>query len=112
VTGPQHGLVCRPAEALSLVAGELSFDDDSEHGLAVDEEHDGIGAKLGRNDLGQVGRSESSLGVRGQLDVQGLAQQLGRELRLVAKQQDERLVIERRHRRARWRFARTLRESA
>jgi len=69
-------------------------------------------AKLSRNDLGQVGRSESSLGVRGQLDVQGLAQQLGRELRLVAKQQDERLVIERRHRRARWRFARTLRESA
>jgi len=49
-------------------------------------------AKLSRNDLGQVGRSESSLGVRGQLDVQGLAQQLGRELRLVAKQQDERLV--------------------
>ena len=101
VTSAKDGNVRRPGEALSVVARELCLNDDTEHGLSVDEQHDSIGAELGRDDLGQIGGSEPCLCVSGQLEVQSLAKQLRGELGLVAEEQDERLVIKRRHRRRR-----------
>src|ERR1041384_1187290 len=73
VSRTEYGDVSGPGKEFLVNARELHLNDHAEHGLVFDEEHHGISAELSRNDLGQVGRSESRLGVRGQLEVQCFA---------------------------------------
>jgi len=87
-----------PCEPLAVVALQLHLEDDAEHGLAVDQEDDQVGAVLGGRDVRQVGRLEADGGVGRQRDVKGVAQQLGRELWAVAEEEQQRFVGERRHR--------------
>jgi hypothetical protein len=48
-------------------------------------------------EIGEVGGLESDIGVGGQSDVKGLLKELGRELRTIAEEQEQSLVLERRH---------------
>jgi hypothetical protein len=87
-----------PGQALLGIGRKLDLNDDAEHGLSVDEQHDQVRAVLGRLDLRQVGRLDPRHRVRRQLDVQCVAQELRGELGPVAKQQQQGLVLERGHR--------------
>ncbi|HEX7670602.1 MAG TPA: hypothetical protein VF395_13500, partial [Polyangiaceae bacterium] len=102
VTGAEASHVHGPREPFSVVPSELCFNDNTEHWPSVDQEHDGVGAVLGRDDFGEIGGSETSFRVRRQLEMKRLAEELGSELRMIAEEQDERLVVERRHRRGRY----------
>lgn len=88
----------RPGEPLAIVSLQLHLDDDAQHGHAVDQQDDQVGPVLGWRDVGQVGRLEVDVGVGRQRDVQGVAQELGRQLGPVAEQKQQRFVGERRHR--------------
>ncbi|MGA2451748.1 MAG: hypothetical protein ABTD50_24080 [Polyangiaceae bacterium] len=85
----------------SSFRGELHFDNNAEYGLSVDEQHEQVRAVLRRIDVGEVGGLKANLRVRGQGQVQRIAQQLGRELGPVAKEKQQGLVRERRHGRGR-----------
>jgi hypothetical protein len=59
-----HG-VLGPGEALLIVGAELDFDDDDpDPGVAVEQEDDGVGAVLGRADLGEVDPAPGRAGQR------------------------------------------------
>ncbi|MBN1611736.1 MAG: hypothetical protein JW940_34200 [Polyangiaceae bacterium] len=72
--------VGRPGEASAGVWEKLYFDDDAEHGPAVAEEHDDVGVVLGGQSSAQRRRLDPDLGVRGQLETEGLLEQQRGEL--------------------------------
>jgi hypothetical protein len=60
---------------------QLHLDNDSEDGLAVDEEDDEIGAVLGGVDVGEVAGLDACLGVDGESDAECMSEELGCEVR-------------------------------
>lgn len=83
-----HGIQ-RPRVALVLVGVELDLHHDAEHRPAGVEEHHEVGVILGRDDLAQVGLLQAHVLVVGQLLVQDIPQELGRQGGPVLKQQDQ-----------------------
>ena len=81
-----------PRETLALVAAQLDFDDDREHGLAKCEEDDEICVELGRLGLGEVRGLDPRLGVFGDGDLERVSEQLNRELGPFAEEQQQRFV--------------------
>jgi very-short-patch-repair endonuclease len=98
VAGADAGDVGGPGEALAWVGGELHLEHDGEHGLAVAQEDDEVGAQLGGVELGEVGGLDPGLGVVRERDVQRRAHQLGGERGPLSEERDESLVqVGRRH---------------
>jgi hypothetical protein len=79
------------------VFAKLRFEDDSEHGLAVDEQHHGVGAVLGRNEVVERRFGETGRGERRHGNVQELAQHIGGERGLLTHQGDNAFVKQRWH---------------
>jgi len=75
----------------------LDLDDDAEHGLALHQKHHQVGTVLSGHDVGEVRRLEPHLRIVRKLDMQRFSQELGRQRRAIAEQQEQHLVQLRRH---------------
>ena len=89
---PQVRGVDGPGEPLAPIAAELHLDDDAEHGLAVAEQDDEIGAVLGGLQLDEVRRLNARLGIGRKRDPESIAEQLWRQHRPIAEQQHQHLM--------------------
>ncbi len=97
VTSAQNRNVGWPGEAFAIGARELHFHNHAEHWFVADEQT----TASARNSVGTTSvKSKKQAGplYRREAQDEGFAKQLRGELGLVAKEQNERLVIERRHR--------------
>jgi len=100
MASPRGNGVERPGELLARVGLELNFEDGAEHRLVlvvdeVDEQHDGVGVVLDRDELMERGFGEPCLGERRNLDVQEIAKQASRKRRPIPDQRDHTLMIQR-----------------
>jgi hypothetical protein len=98
VSGASADGVHRPRERLVRIDSELRFDNDPEDGRIVDEQDDGVGPVLGRNELVERRLSQSRFSEARHGDAQQFTQEVRRELGLLTHQGDDPLVEQRRHR--------------
>jgi hypothetical protein len=85
------GDVDRPGELLGRVVPALWLNDDDQHGLAgglVGNDHDGVGQKLDRHSLTQVGGTKRDGDLSGKVRVGHGPQQLDRQAGILADQLD------------------------
>ena len=84
----QRRRVERPRDSLFWLARLLHIDDDAVHGAVVEEREHEVGAPLGRRQLREIGVDDAHLAVRGDCDVEEVAQKRGDYIMVLAREEE------------------------